>query len=109
MKLYALFLLLLAFTAQVAWGQLTAKPEEVKWSQVSATFSADKMTIGTYAKLVDDAKATDGKAVTVTAGEGRDSYITSGGWAPVRRMHATRRLFACAWRWRMSPWPTRRM
>lgn len=84
MKRYLVFILLLmAFTAQVAWGQYFAKPEELKWQKTTATFTVGKMTPGPWAKVVNDPTAVDGKAVAVTAGEGRDCHMVSGGWMPV--------------------------
>lgn len=99
MKRYAiLWVLLQAFTVQIAWGQLTSKPEDVKWTTVSATFFAPKMTLGQYARIVDDPGATQGKAVAAFAGSGRDSHLISGGWVPVK----TDATYSVAFRLRME-------
>ncbi len=90
-------ILLLCATAQFGRAQFTCKPEDVKWEKPAATFTAAQLTPGKYAKVVRDAAAIGGKAMTVTAGEGRDSDIFSGGWAPVK----TDAKYAVAFRLRM--------
>ena len=73
-----------ALTCQSSKAQLVAKPENVKWTTVTATFDAAQMSPGKWAKVVDDPAAAHGNAVAVKVGEGRASHILTGGWAPLK-------------------------
>jgi len=77
-------LIALSFAVQSTRAQLVAKPEDVKWAQVMAAFPAAKLAAGQWAKLVDDSRASGGKAIAAMVGQSRASHIVSGGWAPVK-------------------------
>ena len=83
---------------QDATAQLVSKPENVAWKTATARFDATTMLPGKWAKVVDDAKATGGRAIAVKVGEGRASHILTGGWAPVK----TDAKYAAAFRLRMD-------
>ena len=83
---------------QNATAQLVTKPEDVAWKTATAKFDATSMLPGKWAKVVEDPKATSGKAIAVKVGEGRASHILTGGWAPVK----TDAKYAAAFRLRMD-------
>ena len=82
--LFGLAAITVALASQTAIAQLVSKPEDVKWTTVTATFDAAQLPLGKWAKVVDDPKAANGKAVAVKVGEGRASHILAGGWAPLK-------------------------
>ena len=88
----------LLFAVQSAQAQLVAKPEDVKWTEMAAVFPAAKLTAGQWARMVDDSRASGGKAIAAMVGQGRASHIVSGGWAPVK----TDASYAVAFRLRMD-------
>ena len=90
--------ILLLLSLSFAGAQYFAHPEDTRWNKPFAVFHAHDLTIGKYARVVTDAAASDGKAVQVTAGSGRDSHMFAGGWAPVK----TDAAYAVAFRLRLS-------
>ena len=83
---------------QNATAQLVTKPEDVAWKTATAKFDTTSMLPGKWAKVVEDPKATSGKAIAVKVGEGRASHVLTGGWAPVK----TDAKYAAAFRLRMD-------
>lgn len=79
-------------------AQLTSSPVESNWSDVTAQYEAEALTLGRSAKVVDDAAASGHKAVAAVVSQGRAGHIVSGGWTPVK----TDAAYEAAFRIRMD-------